>query len=349
MLKKLSPRERIALFVETWDAVLRAAFLAVIDEIVSKITLRLIVEAMERRDLSAAMNAMNMDREAFGPFETALADAFNAGGVMAAEDMNLREPDGSRIVFRFGVRNPEAEALLREHSSSLVTRIVDEQRDNIRTALEEGLSRGDNPRTTALDIVGRVSRVNGTRQGGVIGLSAPHLATVGKARLALSSGDVAGMRAYLALERRDKRFDATIRKAIDEARPVPAEAAAKITGRLSDSYLKLRGDTIARTETLTSLNSSRNEAMRQAIASGKVDARFVTKIWRATFDRRTRDTHAGLNGKSVSFDAAFISTSGARLRYPGDPESPGSEHINCRCTIELKIDYTGQFLARRRN
>lgn len=349
MLRKLTPRERIALFVETWEPRLATAFLAVIDEIRSKVTLRLVVEAMERRDLSAALDAMNIDREAFGPFETALAEAFNAGGVMSAEDLNLREPDGSRIVFRFGVRNPEAEAWLRDHSSALVTRIVDEQRDNIRTALEAGLSRGDNPRATALDIVGRVSGTSGSRTGGVIGLSAPHLAAVEKARQALTSGDVDGMRAYLQLASRDRNFDRMVAKAIEEGRPVPADAASKITGRLSDSYLKLRGETIARTETLTSLNGSRNEAMRQAIASGKVDARFVTKIWRATFDRRTRDTHAILNGTGVPFDGAFQSISGARLRYPGDPEAPASEIVSCRCTLELKVDYTGQFLARRRN
>lgn len=349
MLKTLTPRERIALFVDTWEPTLRTAFLAVVDEIRSKITLRLVVEAMERRDLAAALDAMNIDREAFGPFETALADAFNAGGVMAAEDLNLREPDGSRIVFRFGVRNPEAEAWLRDHSSSLVTRIVDEQRGNIRNALEAGLTRGENPRTTALNIVGRVSQATGERTGGIVGLSAPHAAAVNKARQALASGDVAGMRAYLSLERRDKRFDATIRKAIEEGRPVPADMASKITGRLSDSYLKLRGDTIARTETLTSLNGARNEAMRQAIASGKVDARFVTKIWRATFDRRTRDTHAALHGQVVPFDGAFQSISGARLRYPGDPSAPASETVACRCTLEIKVDYTGQFLSRRGN
>lgn len=347
MLRRLSPKERISLFVEQWEPAIRRAFLAAIEDITSRITLRLIVEAMERGDLARALDAMHIEREAFGGLETAIAEAFNAGGVMAAEDMNLREPDGSRIVFRFGVRNPEAENWLRQHSATLVTRIVDEQRENIRAALASGLSRGDNPRTTALDIVGRVSRPSGARTGGVIGLSGPHLAAVEKARLALSSGDIAGMRAYLALERRDKRFDATIRKAMSEGRALDRDAVARITGRLSDSYLKLRGDMIARTETLMALNGSRDHAWRQAIASGKVDAQFVTKTWRATFDRRTRDTHAILHGKTVGFGEAFVSISGARLMFPGDPASPASEHVNCRCTMEVKVDYTGQFLARR--
>lgn len=347
MLRRLSPKERIALFVEQWEPAIRRAFLAAIEDITSRITLRLIVEAMERGDLVRALDAMHIEREAFGGLETALAETFNAGGVMAAEDMNLREPDSSRVVFRFGVRNPEAENWLRSHSASLVTRIVDEQRENTRGALAAGLARGDNPRVTALNIVGRVSRPSGTRTGGLVGLSGSHQAAVEKARLALSSGDVAGMRAYLALDRRDARFDGTIRKAIAEGRALDRNAVARITGRLAGSYLKLRGEMIARTETLTALNASRDQAWRQAIASGKVDARFVTKTWRATFDRRTRDTHAILHGQSVGFGDAFVSVSGARLLFPGDPASPASEHVNCRCTMEVKVDYTGQYLARR--
>lgn len=45
MLRRLSPRERIALFVETWTPTLRAAFLDAIAEIRSKITLKLIVDS----------------------------------------------------------------------------------------------------------------------------------------------------------------------------------------------------------------------------------------------------------------------------------------------------------------
>ena len=349
MLRRLSPRERISLYVETWEPTIRAAFLAAIEDIRSRIVIRRVADALDRGDIGAALGAMNIDREAFGGLETAIADAFNAGGSMTAEDMNLREPDGSRIVFRFGVRNPEAENWVRDHSATLVTRIVDEQRDNIRSALAAGLARGDNPTRTALDIVGRVSRPNGSRTGGVIGLSAPHLSATEKARQALGSGDSAGMRAYLSLEMRDRRFDRMVAKAIAEGRGLGADEVARITGRLSDSYLKLRGDTIARTETLTALNGSRNAAWRQAIASGKVDARFVTKTWRATFDSRTRDTHAALHGKAVGFDSAFVSSSGARLLYPGDPSAPAHERIACRCTMEIKVDYTGQFLARRVN
>jgi hypothetical protein len=60
---------------------------------------------------------------------------YNAGGVDLAQGLKLRDPEGQRIAFRFGLRNPEAEAWLQQHSGTLVTRIVDDQLQNIRTAL----------------------------------------------------------------------------------------------------------------------------------------------------------------------------------------------------------------------
>ena len=130
--------------------------------------------------------------------------------------------EGHRVLFRFGVRNPEAEQWLREHSAQLVTRIVDDQRLAIRTAMTEGLARGDNPRVSALDIVGRVNRVTGRREGGVIGITAAQERYVASARAEVLSGDPEQLRHYLTRERRDKRFDAIVKRALARRMPVAA-------------------------------------------------------------------------------------------------------------------------------
>lgn len=347
MLKRLSQHERLALLTAEFQPIVRAVFIEAIADIRSRITLRLLIERLERRDIAGAVEVLHIEREAFSQFETAIARAYEGGGISMAEQLMLRDPQGHRIVFRFGVRNPEAEAWLREHSATAVTQIVDGQLQGIRTALAESMSQGGNPRTTALSIVGRVNRATGKREGGLIGLTAQQTAFVTTARRELLSGSAEVMRNYLTRERRDRRFDAAVQKAIREGRALPVDMVDRIVGRYSERLLALRGELLARTETMFALGQSRHDAMRQAIAAGKVSADLVTKHWRSAGDNRVRHTHRVLNGKSVGFDESFQSPSGNRLRFPGDPAASSGEITGCRCTLEYRIDYTGRLLPSR--
>ena len=55
----------------------------------------------------------------------------------------------------------------------------------------------------------------------------------------------------------------------------------------------------------------------------------VKKQWLAALDSRTRGSHRHLDGEAVELDAEFSNG----LKYPGDPDGPGSEIYNCRCTL----------------
>ena len=55
----------------------------------------------------------------------------------------------------------------------------------------------------------------------------------------------------------------------------------------------------------------------------------VEKQWLAALDPRTRGSHRHLDGETVKLDAEFSNG----LKYPGDPDGPGSEIYNCRCTL----------------
>lgn len=55
----------------------------------------------------------------------------------------------------------------------------------------------------------------------------------------------------------------------------------------------------------------------------------VEKQWLAALDSRTRSSHRHLDGETVKLDAEFSNG----LKYPGDPNGPGSEIYNCRCTL----------------
>lgn len=347
MLRKLTPREQLALFVETWQPTLRTAFLDAIDDIRSGMVIKLIVERLERGDIVGALDAMNIDRQAFERFEQAFEQAYTAGGNLGADGLALTEPEGYRAVFRFGVRNTPAEAWLRNYSGNLITAIVEEQREIIRAALVEGLSQGQNPRQTALEIAGRVNQATGEREGGILGLSRPYAAAVAKTRSALLSGDLAGMRAYLELRTRDKRFDRTVAKAIREGKPMPKDMADKIVARLESGYLKLRADTVSLHETFRALSASRNEAIRQAIAAGKIDAQDVTKVWKRTTSEHPRMQHIAMVGQTVPFGQPFIAPDGTPIMHPHAEGIPASHSLGCKCQVEYVVDYTAQLIRRR--
>jgi len=348
-MPRRSDRDLVDGLLATQEESVRAAFIEAITDIVNTVVLKIIVERLERGDIEGALQALQLDAAAFSKFELRLADAYNSGGLATVGNMpKVTDPQGHRVVFRFSVRNPAAEAWLRDHSSKLVTRIVEDQRVAIRLALTEGLERGQNPRTTALEVVGRVNRATGRREGGIVGLTAAQERYVTRARQELLSGDPTQLRAYLDRERRDKRFDRTVLAAIRTGKPMPADVVSRMVGRYADRLLDLRGEMLARTETMIALGKSRDDAIRQQIEAGKIREEDVTKIWRSAGDNRVRHTHRSLNGKSVALDGSFHSASGAVLRYPGDPQAPISEISGCRCRVEYKIDYFAAVVERFR-
>lgn len=339
MLKRLTPREQFEQLISGFEPLIRKAFEDAVEDIKTRAEIGRIVERLERRDIEGAMRALHLDPAVFRPLDTAIVNAYNGGGVATTGRLPLiRQPGGGQVIIRFDTRNVRAENWLRDHSSRLISNIVDDQRNAIRTALVQGMEAGRNPRSTALDIVGRLNRATGRREGGVIGLTAQQERFAASYLDDLLSGDPARLRATLERARRDKRFDRTVLKAINEQRPVGAEIAGRMVGRYRDRMLQLRGETIARTETMAALNESQMEAMRQAVDGG-VDATTIVKVWRSSSDDRVRDSHRAMHGQEVSLNGKFTSPSGAMLAYPGDPEAGASEIINCRCWMETKIDF----------
>lgn len=322
------PETNIPDLLARLEPTLRAAFEDALELVKSDVQIGLLIEALERQDINSAMDALSLDPSVFRTFERALAESYAAGGDSGTSSMpRLPNPSGGRFIVRFDIRNPRAEIWLAEHSSNLVTRIVNEQRDVIRTALTDGMERGQNPRKTALNIAGRVDPLTQRRVGGMVGLSAPQAEYITTARNELLSGDPKQLRNYLTRKRRDKRFDSAVRRAIADGTPVSADTVTRASGRYSDQLLRLRAETIARTETLASLHAGQDEAFRQAIEKGAVREQDVRRVWRNAGDSRVRDEHVGMEGEIVGVNEAFSNG----LMYPSEP--------NCRCHLDIRIDH----------
>lgn len=93
-----------------------------------------------------------------------------------------------------------------------------------------------------------------------------------------------------------------------------------------------RATVIARTEAIGALNAGRAESFR-ALAEEEPDEE-LERIWLATDDSRTRDTHQAADGQRVALGQPF-QVGGFELMFPGDPSGPPQEVIQCRCTMLL--------------
>jgi hypothetical protein len=295
-----------------------------------------IARMLEAGDVAGAVRAVGLDLVQWRVWDRTYTGAFEAGGNAAARIVPVtRTAQGFRMVVQFDVRNPVAENYLREQSSRYVVELVEDQVKMVREHLVAGMAAGNNPRTVALDLVGRVGP-SGAREGGVIGLTSNQAEWVRAYAAELASDNPTD-----ALRRalRDRRFDAAVRRAAKTGEPIPADLRAKMVMSYKNRALKLRADSIARTEAMGALHAAQNEAMRQAIESGAIKEEAVTYIWRATKDDRTRDSHITMDGQEVAEGEYFVTGDGNRLRYPGDPEGPPEEIINCRCWREPKVDF----------
>lgn len=104
----------------------------------------------------------------------------------------------------------------------------------------------------------------------------------------------------------------------------------RIRKTINSSYS--RAATIAQTERTRVQNEARLEAIKE-LNRTRVGMKRYRKQWIARRDNKTRDTHADLGGTIQYADRYFVTKTGAKLMYPGDPLAPPGEIINCRCYI----------------
>lgn len=327
--------------------VVREAFLASIDDIKSVADMEALERLYRRGDVEGFIRALNLEPEFFEPFREALRSGYTRGGQELMAALPLSKAPGTRIVARFGVRNLRAENWIRNSSSKRVTDILDTTKEAIRETLKTGLSQGRGPRSVALDIVGRKDRVTGRRIGGQIGLTSKQSEHVRNAYRQLTSSDPTELRKYLKRSLRDERYDRTVIRAIKEGRPVPAADARRITAVYEDAYLRYRGEMIARTEMLQSLHAAQDEGLSQLVEKGKLKNEQIKRIWDASEDADTRDTHRQAEADSRANPARKgepFTVGGYKMMYPGDASfgAPAEEIIACRCRVIIDLDFISE-------
>ena len=337
-MARRNTRKTIEDLLSPYSAELQSAFISAIQDIKDGAELASIVRALERMDIDAAIRALGIDASAFAQLSIGQTSAYNAAGTMAAATIP-RIPDpmgGASFIVRFNPGAPETVLRIAQQSGDAIVEIVQDQLTMARNHITEGLRAGQGPRAIALDLVGRIDPRTRQRTGGAIGLTDVQASYVRNARDQLAGADLRG---FLSRKLRDKRYDKMILRSITDKKPLPKATIDRIAKAYEASLLRARGETIGRTEALSSLHMGQDEAFRQAVREGKLQPYMVRRVWRTASDSRVRDSHGSMQGQSVGLDEPFVTGNGVRLMYPGDPSGPASEIINCRCHVNTRIDF----------
>lgn len=93
-----------------------------------------------------------------------------------------------------------------------------------------------------------------------------------------------------------------------------------------EDYLDGRVRRILRTESNRAINYGGH------LAREKFEFK-MQKRWIAVHDNRTRHDHRAADGQTVDTNA-FFTVGGSQMEFPGDPDAPGAQTINCRCFCE---------------
>lgn len=325
-------------------------FLEVMQDIVDRAMLDEMVKAIEAGDEEALFRVSGFTPAVLAPIIDRIEQVYSDAAHTTVDEWpsRIRTPIGI-VQPLFNMRSPRIEAELKDFSSTMITRITEEVRENVRTVLTEGQSRGDNPRKIALDIVGRINPSTKKREGGVIGLSANQVKWSSNARKYLEGLD----ETYFGLTLRDKRFDSVVKKAIETGRPLPQETISKLVTAYNKKALLYRGESIARTEAIQAINRGSDAAHQQGIDEGLFTSRQITKWWASSHDSRVRNTHTELSSRytrktPLKFEDHFVTVYGAKMKFPGDGSlgAPASELVMCRCKAQYHVDFLLPFIEK---
>ena len=319
LAKAVGDRRRVEQLLAKAEASVRRAFRRFLDDARSPQVTRLVRQELERGGIEGGLAVLDAYSARLA---SSIPPIFQAVGIAEAADLARqvarRQPG---IGLSFDPTHPRAAALMRRNRLEFIQGFSGKQRQATRAALSEAFQTGAGPIQAA-----RAFRAS-------IGLTETQRRAVANYRNLLEAGDAA----VLSRDIRDRRFDPSVRRMLEDEEPLGAERISRMVERYRERYLTYRAETIARTESLRVLGQAREEALRQVVDDVGLPRGAVRRVWRATMDARVRDTHAAMDGQEVGQDEPFESPSGALLMFPGDPSAPPEEVINCRCTVLTEI------------
>lgn len=313
------PSARLEGLLDRQEVRVANVFRTAIEELKGEIDLDELANLIEQGRTGEAIDRLTIAAEKLG---NASSVTFITAGQSGAEF--LANAGLGRILF--DAINLNAVAAMQRNRLTLIREFTEEQRRSTSLALISGIEGGINPRDQARNF--RDS----------IGLTESQWRHVQSYRDALDrvGGNSSGQLAAVQRELRDGRGDKSILAAVRRGQPLPAEKKDWLVRRYTERYIKHRAEVIGRTEALRSVHQGNEELYRQAIARGDIEESSIERTWRTRLDSRERRTHRLLHNQRRNWGEVWTTENGV-LRYPGDPDAPGVETIQCRCALQTRI------------
>lgn len=315
---KRTERQQLESTLARQERSIRTAFSVFMDTTQSDGVMKQVRQLLGAKDVNGAVDIVDQHVVALG---RVIPQAFVDAAGIEAKAMATRLSSASGVSIGFDPSNPQAAALMRNAQLQFVQQFSTGQRDATRVALANAYQRG----------AGTVEAAQAFKDS--IGLTRSQLEAVENYRLLLENGSADA----LSRDLRDRRYDPSVTRAVEDGDMLESSQIDRMVDRYRDNMLSYRAENIARTEGLGVVGQARQEALDQLVDQAGFEPDSVQRTWRATLDKRTRDSHAAMDGQSVGMNKPFVTPGGEELMYPGDPSASAGERINCRCSIEISF------------
>lgn len=316
---------------------IRRAFYASVTDLQAGVNWNLLLQRLASSDIEGAISALNINEAAWAQYSSAMTAAYaKAGSSTMAQIVQTGVAD---IGTRFNMTNPRAQEWIRRNVGESITGFTTEQIRSARRVIEAGYSRGEGPRTIAIDLAGRV--IGGSREGGVLGLDGPRSQRLENVTVGMRTPE--GVQGLVIrqedgnLKVRYKVNAATASRILSahEAGTEVPEAQRLISEKqYRNALLQDRAETIAQTETAAAVVGSRQESWEQAASAKGMNKDDVTKTWwhRRGPGGESRITHIEMNQKTViGLDTPFILSDGSVMQHAHDPAGGARNNVKCGC------------------
>jgi len=314
------PETRISSLIRSGQAKITEEFFAALLLVRNSIDLDELATLLEAGRFDEAFRVVG---RAAGRLGVSWADVYTVSG-SSTGDWLTREV--GEVVISFDQTHERAVRIMRENQLRLVREFTEQQRLATNQAIVRGITDGVNPREMA-----RAFRDS-------IGLTQNQERWVANYERALRDLD----RGALERALRDRRFDRTVQRAIEEGRPLTRGQINKMVKRYRERAIKYRSEVIARTESLKATHAGVREMYDQAIDAGQLDPQQLVRIWNTAGDDRVRalpqdqTSHESMHNQERMWGEPFTSGAGNQAFDPGT-FGVAYEDIQCRCVVSTRI------------